>query len=110
LFQADPDFIAYFDSQPLPGGDFGLEPCNSFGHFIASQVRAKKDVSQAMHAVEAVLEESGLNADQLKRWFFPAVNVALQEEELRSSVMATFGPLSAGVWAKLQIKDRAPVI
>jgi hypothetical protein len=110
LFQANPDFIAYLDSQPLPGGDLGLEPCDCFGHFIASQARAKKDVSQSMHAIESVLREGGFNAEQLRQCFFPALNVALNEEEARSTVVTTFGPLSVDAWRRLQVKVQPPVI
>lgn len=110
LFQSDTDFIAYFDSMPLPGGDLGLETCNCFGHFIAHQARSKKDVSYAFSVVETVLKEGGFNAQQLRQWFFPALSVALREEELRSSVTAKFGPLSMYTWSKLQIQARSPVI
>jgi hypothetical protein len=110
LFQADTDFIAYFDSLPLPGGEVGLEPCNCFGHFIANRVRSKKDVSQAMCAVEAVLREEGLNAQQLRQWFFPALNAALRDDELRSSMMGTFGPLSMEIWSTMQSRPRTPVV
>jgi hypothetical protein len=110
LFQADTDFIAYFDAQPLPGGDFGIEPCNCFGHFIAGQAREKKDVSRSLSVVEEVLRGGGLNADQLRSSFFPALNAALKEEDVRVQIEMKLGPLSTEVWTRLRRNDSHPVI
>lgn len=110
LFQANTDFIAYFDAQPLPGGDFGIEPCSCFGRFIASQAREKKDVSRSLSVVEDVLRGGGLNADQLRSSFFPALNVALKEEGVRAQIEMKLGPLSTAVWTRLRKDDSHSVI
>ncbi len=110
LFQADTDFIAYFDAQPLPGGDFGIEPCSCFGHFIASEARGKKDVSRSLGVVEEVLRGGGLNVDQIRSSFFPALNVALKEEGVRAQIERVLGPLSTEVWTRLRKNDSHPVI
>jgi hypothetical protein len=110
LFQADTDFIAYFDAQPLPGGDLGIEPCSCFGHFIAGQAREKKDVSRSLRVVEEILSDGGLNADQLRSSFFPALNVALQENGVRAQVEMKLGPLSTAVWTRLRKDDSLPIL
>ena len=111
LFQADTDFIAYFDALPVPTSDSGYDDhCDYFARFIAGQVRAKKDIRRAMDTVEAIMKDGGWNAEQLRRGFFATLNRELKEEVLRSSLEALFGPLSKTEWARLQMSERSIVI
>ena len=103
LFQADTDFIAYFDTLPAPSGDYGYhDHCDCFARFLASQARSKKDVRHAIDAVEAIMEDGGWNAEQLRRGFFPTLSRELKEKVLRSSLYEILGPLSKAEWDCLQ--------
>jgi len=110
LFQADTDFIAYVDAQPLPGGDFGIEPCSCFGYFIADQIRDKKDVSRSLHVVEEVLRGGGLNADQLRSSFFPVLNAALKNGKARAQIEMKLGPLSTEVWTRISKNNNFSIL
>jgi hypothetical protein len=110
FFQADIDFIAYFDVQPLPGCDFGVEPCDCFARFIAQKAEAGKEIHPGLKVVEQILNDGGWNAQQLHRWFFPTLNESLKEEALRAQVEKQFGALSRAEWRRLQISENRKVI
>lgn len=111
LFQADTDFIAFFDALPVPRGDSGFhDHFDCFARFLAGQARSKKDIRRAVDAIEAIMKEGGLNAEQLRQAFFPTLNRELKEETLRWSLEGILGPLSKTEWARLQVVERSQVI
>jgi hypothetical protein len=111
LFQADTDFIAYFEALPVPTGDYGYhDHSECFARFVASQARSKKDIRHAIDAVEAIVEGGGWNADQLRQGFFPTLNRELKEGILRSSLYAILGPRSKMEWDRLQTSEHSPQV
>ena len=111
LFQADTDFIAYFDALPVPSGDYDdHDYCAWFARFLAGRVRSKKDIRHAINAIEAIMKDGGWNAEQLCRGFFPALNHEVKDEALRSSLEELLGPISKTEWARLQVIEKPQVI
>jgi hypothetical protein len=100
LFNADTDFIAYYEALPVSSGDY--DPCDCFARFLADQVLSKKDIRPAIDAIEAIMKEGGWNAEQLRKRFFPVLSSEMKADEASKLLLAeSLGPLSKAEWTRL---------